>query len=236
MKFLITSAIALLPQLGCFALLAASIYPNGVESAIVLFFVLVIVAIDLFIGELVAFHPVAILIAVAGSFFLFLWLFSELRQASSNHRPSPPNRLSIILHKALRWLWMIDAWVIGLTIIFLSINVPLKWSFSQVESSFSWLVGWDLEPGAIAFVEQQFGPYYINEIAHSELGGIYLWMRPPSFVPSDRTNYGFAYRPNSQGSPFGGGAESDRDYEIHPIYGDWYWFQDNFGSDDWRDF
>ncbi|MEO1144293.1 MAG: hypothetical protein AAFY26_01640 [Cyanobacteria bacterium J06638_22] len=236
MKFIVTSAIALVPPITCLGLLGVGIYPGGVENAIIFFILLVLVALNVFISNLIAGQLWAILTFVALGAILVLVLWNELRQAAVNNSPSSSRRLPTMLRKVLRWLWILDGCIIGLTIVLLSANIPLKWAFSQVEPSFSDLAAQASAPGAIAFVDSQFRSYVISEMVQSEAGGIYLRLHPPAFFVSDRTIYGFAKRPNPNGSPFGGGDENHRNYEIHPIQGDWYWFQDNFGTDDWRDF
>lgn len=236
MKFIVTSAIALIPPIICLALLGIGIYPGGVENAIILFILLVLVALNVFISNLIAGQLWAILTFVALGAVIALGLWHELRQSVVNHSSPSSRRLPAMLRKALRWMWILDGCIVGLTIVLLSANIPLKWAFSQVEPSFSDLAAKASAPGAIAFVDRQFGPYYISEMVQSESGGIYLRLHPPEFFVSDRTIYGFAQRPNPTGSPFGSGDDNHRNYKIHPIEGDWYWFQDNFGTDDWRDF
>jgi hypothetical protein len=236
MKFIVTSAIALVPPIICLALLGVGIYPGGVENAIILCILLVLVALNLFISNLIAGQVWAILTFVAlGAIPVFI-LWHELRQSARVTNSPFPRRLPAVFRRVLRWLWILNGCIVGLTIVLLSANMPLKWAFSQVEPSFSGLAAQASAPGAIAFIDQQVGPYLISEMVQSEAGGIYLWLYPPEFFVGDRTIYGFSHRPNSTGSPFGGGDENHRNYEIHPIEGDWYWFQDNFGTDDWRSF
>ncbi|MBE9101429.1 hypothetical protein [Vacuolonema iberomarrocanum] len=236
MKFIVTSAIALIPPIICLALLGVSIYPGGVENAIILFILLVLVALNLFISNLIAGQLWAILTFVLLGGIPILMLWREVRQSATNNSPSSSHRLPVRLRKILRWLWILDGCIVGLTIVLLSANIPLKWSFSQVEPSFSDLAAQASTPGAIAFVDRQFGPYSVSEMVQSEAGGTYIRLRSPEFFVSDRTIYGFAHHPNPNGSPFGGGDENHRHYEVHSIDGEWHWFQDNFGTDDWRSF
>ena len=41
----------------------------------------------------------------------------------------------------------------------------------------------------------------------------------------DTLSYGFAYKPNRRGSPFGAAR-----YRVYRVFGDWSWFQ---ASNDW---
>jgi hypothetical protein len=68
------------------------------------------------------------------------------------------------------------------------------------------------------------GPWYVDAIAADARGGVYLrtW-RGFDFI--DVLSYGFAYRPNLKGSPFGAAK-----YWLHRISGDWWIFR---ASSDW---
>lgn len=235
MRAMLAVAIALGPQMFCLLLLGASVYPDGVENVVIVLLLLLIIALNVFIANLVAGNPVTILLLVIGIVIL-IWQFSPLQRSPTQQHSASASRRATTLRQFWRWVWLLNGCVLGLTIILLSTNMLLKGTFSLVEPTFVNLIAQPPSPGAIAFIEQQVGPYYITEQAQSEAGGIYLKMRKPDFFVGDRTIYGFAYQPNASGSPFGGGLESDRHYQIHPIRGDWYWFQDNFGSDDWRHF
>jgi len=68
------------------------------------------------------------------------------------------------------------------------------------------------------------GPWYVDAIAADLRGGVYLrtWR---GFDVIDILSYGFAYRPNQEGSPFGAAG-----YWLYPVAGDWWIFR---ASSDW---
>jgi hypothetical protein len=59
-----------------------------------------------------------------------------------------------------------------------------------------------------------FGIFVVDRWGTDDRGGVYF-----RSVETLHTSYGYAYRPNAQGSPFG-----DVGYELHPLAGDWYAF------------
>ena len=71
------------------------------------------------------------------------------------------------------------------------------------------------------------GIYRVDEYAADDRGGVYFRTGATADgIGPDTLSYGFAYRPNRQGSPFGGAR-----YGVYRLYGDWYWFR---ASNDWH--
>jgi hypothetical protein len=68
------------------------------------------------------------------------------------------------------------------------------------------------------------GLYHVDQFASDKRGGIYFRTGTAADM-IDTYSYGFVYRPNLYGSPFGNAY-----YVIRPITKDWYWFQAN---NDW---
>lgn len=51
-------------------------------------------------------------------------------------------------------------------------------------------------------------------------GGVYFRTATgPDGIGPDRLSFGFAFRPNAEGSLFG-----DARYELGHLFGEWYWF------------
>lgn len=70
------------------------------------------------------------------------------------------------------------------------------------------------------------GIYRVDEYAADARGGVYFRTTTTADEIGPVTlSYGFAYRPNREGTPFGASG-----YRIYRLYGDWYWFE---ASDDW---
>ncbi|MFO0950214.1 MAG: hypothetical protein U0835_03495 [Isosphaeraceae bacterium] len=65
-----------------------------------------------------------------------------------------------------------------------------------------------------------FGIYRVDVCARDERGGVFFRTGTgPDGVGPDRESYGFAYRPNTQGTPFGRAG-----YRLRRLAGDWYIF------------
>jgi hypothetical protein len=67
-------------------------------------------------------------------------------------------------------------------------------------------------------INKWFGIYHVDRCAVEPDGGVYFRTGMSKLLDVD--SYGFAYRPNPTHGPFG-----KRDYEIHHLTGDWYWFE-----------
>ena len=70
-------------------------------------------------------------------------------------------------------------------------------------------------------MNRRLGIYEVGEYAADPRGGVYFRVYDGryNFGP-DRMSYGFAYKPNDKGSPFG-----EARYRVFPLGHDWYWFQ-----------
>jgi hypothetical protein len=70
------------------------------------------------------------------------------------------------------------------------------------------------------------GMYRVDKYEADRNGGVYFrtGTTGDGFGP-DTLSYGFAYKPNRKGSPFGAAS-----YRVYRLFGDWYWFQ---ASNDW---
>jgi hypothetical protein len=69
------------------------------------------------------------------------------------------------------------------------------------------------------------GVYRVTQYAADARGGVYFQTGTgPDGIGPDVMSYGFAHRPNRQGTPFGAAH-----YRVWHLHGDWYWFR---GSDD----
>ena len=70
------------------------------------------------------------------------------------------------------------------------------------------------------------GIYYVNRFAADPRGGVYLRTHAGADgIGPDTMSYGFAYKPNPKGTPFG-----NSHYGLSHIVGDWYFFS---ASNDW---
>lgn len=74
-------------------------------------------------------------------------------------------------------------------------------------------------------LNERLGIYQVDEYAADPRGGVYFrtgWTGDG--IGPDRLSFGFAYRPNTEGSPFG-----SKYYAPRRLFGQWYWFK---ASDD----
>ena len=67
---------------------------------------------------------------------------------------------------------------------------------------------------------RRVGPYWVDRYEADLRGGVFFRTHVgPDGIGPDRMSYGFAYRPNGQGTPFGNAR-----YRSHHLFGDWYGF------------
>lgn len=72
----------------------------------------------------------------------------------------------------------------------------------------------------------QAGPFRIDDYVRDERGGVFFRTRTgPDGIGPDTISYGFAFRPNTEGTPFGNAQDKH-----HHLFGAWYAFA---ASDDW---
>jgi hypothetical protein len=78
--------------------------------------------------------------------------------------------------------------------------------------------------------QRRIGIYWVDKYVADPRGGVYFRTGTgvDGFGP-DVMSYGFAYRPNADGSPFGGAR-----YGRWRLFGDWYWFRASDDSYQWR--
>lgn len=75
-------------------------------------------------------------------------------------------------------------------------------------------------------IDTKIGFYHVEKYAIDQRGGDYFQVHSHGDgLSPDTISYGFVYRPNLEGSPFGAAH-----YRIYRLGDDWYWFQ---ASDDW---
>jgi hypothetical protein len=69
-------------------------------------------------------------------------------------------------------------------------------------------------------LRRRLGAYYVDISATDPRGGVYFRTHAgPDGIGPDTMSYGFAYRPNREGSPFGRAG-----YHLSHMVGDWYLF------------
>ncbi|MBN1514686.1 MAG: hypothetical protein JXB13_21915 [Phycisphaerae bacterium] len=114
--------------------------------------------------------------------------------------------------------------ILCLTCALLKFYVPRRIAFAASRSAFEQFVAEAPESDPTGSSAHRLGVYRVIEHAEDPAGGQYLVVyRHPDMV--DCVSYGFVYRPNRAGTPFGRAH-----YELHPLAEDWYWFR---VSDDW---
>jgi hypothetical protein len=71
-----------------------------------------------------------------------------------------------------------------------------------------------------AELDRFVGPYRVERYGSDRRGGVYFCTHTgPDGIGPDRTSYGFAFRPNGQGTPFGNAK-----YRKHHLFRDWFVF------------
>jgi hypothetical protein len=145
-----------------------------------------------------------------GFWFLMLVVFG-LRDIAS--RPEPPGRR--------RWWGVLSAGIMFGTIALLWFRVPQRIAFAFCYADLRGLV--DAAPADEFRREEigcQVGPYWVDQYGADQRGGVFFRTATgPDGIGPDQMSYGFAFRPNGQGSPFGNSRYGQRH-----LFGDWYVF------------
>jgi hypothetical protein len=109
----------------------------------------------------------------------------------------------------------------------LKFYVPRRIAFLFSRSAFeSWLTKHRVKTYKSKSVDTKIGFYHVQEYAVDRRGGNYFQVHiHGDGLSPDTISYGFVYRPNLEGSPFGAAH-----YRIYRLGDGWYWFQ---ASSDW---
>ncbi|MBL8822583.1 MAG: hypothetical protein JNJ77_08355 [Planctomycetia bacterium] len=117
--------------------------------------------------------------------------------------------------------------IIFSTYILLKYYIPRRTAFALSRSSFE-----QLFPEAKISkyqgtkLNQRLGIYHVDEYAADARGGVYFRVHwGPDGIGPDTMSYGFVYKPNQKGTPFGAAR-----YGLYGLGNDWYWFH---ASNDW---
>lgn len=99
-------------------------------------------------------------------------------------------------------------------------NVPRRALFGGYRGEFEKLLATAPPPGdhAVVGLNADFDIYWVDQWGTDARGGTYF--RTLAGAGPSGASFGFAYRPNPHGSPFG-----DADYRLWHLTGDWYSFQ-----------
>lgn len=109
----------------------------------------------------------------------------------------------------------------------LKFYVPRRIAFLVSRPAFeSWLVQNSPKNSTARSLNTKLLIYHVDQYAADPRGGVYFRVyNTRDGLGPDTISYGFAYQPNSQGSPFGAAY-----YGIYPLGNGWFWFQ---ASTDW---
>lgn len=155
----------------------------------------------------------------------FLWLLTLASIAIFGlklwcRRSEPATKLGFYLLASIGLLTIVCA---GL----LKFYVPRRIIFALSRPAFeSWLAAHRSDVDKSRSIDTKIGFYHVEKYAVDLRGGDYFQVHSHGDgLSPDTISYGFVYRPNLAGSPFGAAH-----YRIYRLGDDWYWFQ---ASDDW---
>ncbi len=117
--------------------------------------------------------------------------------------------------------------VVCLTLALLVFYVPRRVAFAAVRGEFEGCLA-SAAPSTYggARLDRRLGIYRVDEYAADPRGGVYFRTGSGGYgLGPDTMSYGFVYRPNPRGTPFGAAH-----YVVRPVGGGWYWFR---VSNDW---
>jgi hypothetical protein len=132
--------------------------------------------------------------------------------------------------RGVRVPWMRVAVVFALligTYVLLKFYVPRRIAFAASRASFEQMVP-HATPSDFqgTSLNRRLGIYQVDEYAADPRGGVYFRVyKGRDGIGPDVMSYGFAYKPNRQGTPFGAAH-----YRVFRLGNDWCWFR---ASDDW---
>jgi hypothetical protein len=133
--------------------------------------------------------------------------------------------------RGVRVPWMRVAVVFVLligTYVLLKFYVPRRIAFAASRAAFEQMVppATPSDFGGTA-LNRRLGIYPVDEYAADPRGGVYFRVhKGRDGIGPDVMSYGFAYKPNRQGTPFGAAH-----YRVFRLGDDWCWFR---ASDDWH--
>jgi hypothetical protein len=109
--------------------------------------------------------------------------------------------------------------VMIVTPLLLAMHVPRRIVFARYRPHFEALLADAPAPGdqRVANLNADFSLFWVDQWGTDARGGTYF--RTLTGAAPHRRSFGFAYQPNSEGSPFG-----DVGYELQHLGGDWYSF------------
>jgi hypothetical protein len=141
------------------------------------------------------------------------WVCVDIRREVADLFGPPPARR--------RWLAP-AALVLAVNCGLLWWSVPRRLAFLHARPAFEASVS--AAPRAYSSREvfnRQLGVYHVDRLATDPRGGVYFRTRSSSDASyTAKVSYGFSYRPNQAGSPFG-----DENYALSHVVGDWYSFR-----------
>ena len=118
------------------------------------------------------------------------------------------------------------ALLVTASLISVGFHLPKRIAFGAVDRQFASLLTEAPSAGSsYVALDREIGLYRVNAVGRDPRGGVFFRTHRGPAGLFDEMSYGFAWRPNEQGSPFGSAA-----YNWRPLFGDWYVFA---ASNDW---
>ena len=192
-----SNAIITLTTLACVVALAISIYPGVLNDL-------------LFIGILLSLLIVPVVGIFGGIVLVVVACKGKFR--------------------GLQIPWMQVAVVCAIlfgTYVLLKFYIPRRIAFAASRAAFEQMVSQATPSERQGTpLNRRLGVYKVDEYAADPRGGVYFRVYSGGDgIGPDQMSYGFAYRPNQKGTPFGAAR-----YRLFRLGNDWYWFR---ASDDW---
>jgi hypothetical protein len=141
------------------------------------------------------------------------WLYVDMIYYMRDLHDPPPGRRRRLAAMAL---------VLLLNCCLLWCDAPRRLAFLQARKGFeACLAAAPVAYSSVQRCDRRFGVYLVERYAADSRGGVYFLTRSASDgFSTRRMDYGFTYRPNLFGSPFG-----DEKYVLSHVVDDWYAFR-----------
>jgi len=120
-----------------------------------------------------------------------------------------------------QWWGALSAGIMFGTLGLLGLHVPQRISFSFCHTDLRNLVDTaPVEEFRGTELGRRVGPYKVDRYGADPRGGVFFRTAGgPDGIGPNQMSYGFAFRPNREGSPFG-----DSNYRVRHLFDDWYVF------------
>ena len=110
--------------------------------------------------------------------------------------------------------------VMCVTFVMLLFYIPRRVAFAISRPAFESAIAQNENVARNSEFNQRLGVFWVDKFANDRRGGVFFRVHAgPDGIGPDTMSYGFCFRPNREGTPFG-----KTRYSTYRLGNDWYWF------------